>query len=104
MKSLLQSIFAGLLIAVPAVSFAQSVGPDSQNAGYVEIIQVDEVAYAPDADMTAHGTNSQAANSGTDTRDRAAGGYGGTVSGHSAGGASFLPAFNSGLQSIYLRH
>lgn len=105
MKILLQSALVGLLVAMPAVSFAQSSGQeDTQTDTYVQIIEVDQVFYAPDTTATPDASAPHAAEQCTHTHGCAAAAYGGLASTTSASGASFMPAFDIGLQSIYLRH
>ncbi|HEY4351475.1 MAG TPA: hypothetical protein VGN31_09615 [Paraburkholderia sp.] len=103
MKSLIKVVAVAAALALPVACFAQAAPQSAQQPAdtgeYVQIIQIEEVGYAPAADPSqpaaAHDA-AQAAN--TDS-------YGGVASGSSKSGApAFNPVNDIGLNSIYQHH
>jgi hypothetical protein len=110
MKSLIKVVAVAAALALPVACFAQTAPQAAQPADtgeYVQIIQVEELGYAPAADQSqpaAAGAPAQAADH--DAAQAAnADSYGGVTSGTSKAGApAFNPTNDIGLNSIYQHH
>jgi hypothetical protein len=117
MKSLIQAVAVAAALALPAVCFAQSAPQAPQTAsqaaaqsaqqpadpsGYVQVVEIEEITYAPAADQ---GQPVAAPAQSNATQPAGADGYGGVASGTSkSGAAAFNPANDVGMSSIYLHH
>ncbi|CAB3747531.1 hypothetical protein [Paraburkholderia solisilvae] len=113
MKSLIQAVAVAAALALPVACFAQSAPQAPQTASqsaqqpadsndYVQVVEIEEITYAPAADQ---GQPAAAPAQTNATQPAKADGYGGVVSGTSkSGAAAFNPANDVGMNSIYLHH
>jgi hypothetical protein len=108
MKSLIQTVAVAVALVVPAVCFAQSApqsaSPSADVGDYVQVVQVEEIDYAPAVNQ-----NQPAAATAPDHTNAAqpsdADGYGGVANGTSkSGAAAYNPANDVGMKSIYMHH
>lgn len=85
---LVQSLLVAVVVAVPAVSFAQSNEPVTRAQVRAELVQLEKAGYNPAADYTQYPQNLQAAQARIDAQNQgAASAYGSGASGSSAAGA-----------------
>lgn len=102
MKSLIQAVALAAVLAVPAVSFAQSDAPVTRAQVRAELVQLEKAGYNPgNADNSTYPADIQAAESRVAAQNGAASGYGGVTGGASASGAVVRPASNDNMKSIY---
>jgi len=99
MKSRIKVVAVAAVLALPVACFAQSAQQTAQQPAdtgeYVQIIQIEEVGYAPAVDPSQPAA-AQASNADS---------YGGVASGSSKSGApAFNPVNDIGLNSIYRHH
>jgi hypothetical protein len=100
---LFQSLFVAALVAVPAVSFAQSVQPLTRAQVRAELVQLEQAGYNPGNGYDAtYPRDIQAAEARVHAADSA---YGPSTNGSSAAGAPAVSAQDStpGLGPIYAR-
>ena len=111
MKSLIKVVAVAAALALPVACFAQTAPQSAQQSAdtgeYVQIIQVEEIGYAPAADQSQPAAATAPAQA--PARDAAqaanADSYGGVASGSSKSGApAFNPVNDIGLNSIYQHH
>jgi hypothetical protein len=108
MKSLIKVVAVAAALALPVACFAQTVPQSAQQPAdtgeYVQIIQVEEIGYAPAADQGQPAAAATAPAHGA-TQSADADSYGGVMSGSSKSGApAFNPVNDIGLNSIYQHH
>ncbi|GAB7524896.1 DUF4148 domain-containing protein [Paraburkholderia sp. 2C] len=111
MKSLIKVVAVAAALALPVACFAQTAPQSAQQPAdtgeYVQIIQVEEIGYAPAADQSQPAAATAPAQApATDASQAAnADSYGGVASGSSKSGApAFNPVNDIGLKSIYQHH
>jgi hypothetical protein len=111
MKSLIKVVAVAAALALPVACFAQTAPQSAQqpaDAGeYVQIIQIEEVGYAPAADQSQPAAANEPAQAAANDSAQAASAdsYGGVASGSSKSGApAFNPVNDIGLNSIYQHH
>lgn len=102
---LVQSVVVAALLAVPALSFAQSNQPVTRALVRAELVQLQQVGYNPASDNTQYPTNIEAALSRIEAKDAA---YGGVAAGqvdsgsrHDTAQAPAAPQDIPGLGPIY---
>jgi Domain of unknown function (DUF4148) len=89
MKSLIQAVAAAAVLAMPAVSFAQSNAPLTRAEVRAELVQLEKAGYHPAAgENTTYPAGIQAAEARVAAQNDTASGHGGVASGSSASGAS----------------
>jgi hypothetical protein len=102
---LIQSLIVAAVLAVPAVSFAQSNAPVTHAQVRAELVQLEKAGYSPGAgDQTTYPVQIQAAEARVAAQNSATTGYGGVADGSSVSGAAFGPADHAGTKSIYFGH
>ena len=85
---LVQSLIVAALVAVPAVSFAQSQQPLTRAEVRAELVQLQKAGYNPATDNTQYPQNIEAAQARIDAGNgSAAAAYGGVAKGGSASGS-----------------
>jgi Domain of unknown function (DUF4148) len=107
MKSFIQALAIAAVLAVPAVSFAQSNAPVTRAEVRAQLIQLEKAGYNPsDADNANYPADIQKAEARVASENGAANGYGGVANGSSASGAgaAVLPANTGNTKSIYFGH
>jgi len=111
MKSLIKVVAVAAALALPVACFAQTAPQSAQQSAdageYVQIIQIEEVGYAPAADQSQPAAATMPAQAAAHDASQAtnADGYGGVASGSSKSGApAFNPVNDIGLNSIYQHH
>jgi hypothetical protein len=99
MKSLIQAVVLAAVLAVPAVSFAQSNEPVTRASVRADLVQLEKAGYNPSSDQTQYPRNIQAAEAKVAAQNGAATGYGGANDGTSAsshvGGSVASPGFSA---------
>lgn len=89
MKSLIKAVAIAAVLAIPAVSFAQSNQPVTRAQVRAELVQLEKAGYRPGAGTEAHYPDElQAAQSRVNAQNGAASGYGGTANSTSQSGGS----------------
>jgi hypothetical protein len=106
MKSLVQALAVAAVLAIPAVSFAQSNQASNQPVTRAEVradlVRLEQAGYNPASDQTQYPRNIQAAEAKVAAQNGAATSYGGAADGATASGRSFAgrsvasPAFTAG--------
>ncbi|WP_233852194.1 DUF4148 domain-containing protein [Paraburkholderia sp. HD33-4] len=84
---LIKSLIVAAVVAVPAVSFAQSNAALTRAQVRAELIQLEKAGYNPAADYDTYPQNIQAAEARVSAQNGAAAAYGGSANGASAAGA-----------------
>jgi hypothetical protein len=99
MKSLIQAVALATVLAVPAVSFAQSKEPVTRASVRADLVELEKAGYTPSNDHTQYPRNIQAAEAKVAAQNGAATSYGGTTDGTSAsshiGGSAASPGFSA---------
>ncbi|MFC7626956.1 hypothetical protein ACFQVB_04240 [Paraburkholderia humisilvae] len=109
MKSLIKTVAVAAALVLPAVCFAQSaqqsVPQQPADLGdHVQIVQIEEIGYAPAADQGQPAVATPSAHTNT-AQPADSDGYGGVASGMSkSGAAAFNPANDVGMNSIFTHH
>jgi Tfp pilus assembly protein PilE len=86
MKSLIKAVAIAAVLAIPAVSFAQSNQPVTRAQVRAELVQLEKAGYRPGAGTEAHYPDEiQAAQARVDAQNGAAGGYGGVANASQSG-------------------
>jgi len=106
MKSLIQAVVVAAVLAVPAVSFAQSnQQPLTRAEVKAQLVQIEKAGYNPatsnDYDYPA---NIQAAEARVATQNSATSSYGGVANGSSDSGAAVQSSSGDNVRSIYMGH
>uniref|UniRef100_E1TEB5 DUF4148 domain-containing protein n=1 Tax=Burkholderia sp. (strain CCGE1003) TaxID=640512 RepID=E1TEB5_BURSG len=84
---LVQSLVVAALVAVPALSFAQSNHPLTRADVRAELVQLQKAGYNPASDNAQYPNNIEAAQMRIDAQNGSAAAYGGVAKGSSAAGA-----------------
>jgi len=84
---LVQSLFVAALVAVPALSFAQSSEPLTRADVRAELVQLEKAGYNPSSDHTQYPKNIEAALSRINAQNGLAASYGGAATNDSASGS-----------------
>jgi hypothetical protein len=87
MKSLLHAVAVAAVLAVPAVSFAQSSAPLTRAEVRAQLVQLEKAGYQPGRNDPHYPDDIQAAEARVAAQNGASTGYGGVASGSSASGA-----------------
>jgi hypothetical protein len=107
MKSFIQAIAVAAVLAIPAVSFAQSNGTVTRAEVRAQLIQLEKAGYnSADADNANYPADIQKAEARVAAENGAANSYGGVANGSSASGGrtAVLPADTGNARSIYFGH
>jgi hypothetical protein len=87
MKSLIKAVAVAVVLAVPAVSFAQANQPVTRAQVRAELVQLEKAGYRPGAGSEAHYPDEVlAAQARVNAQNGAASGYGGVANGASQAG------------------
>jgi hypothetical protein len=87
MKSIIKAVAIAAVLAIPAVSFAQSNQPITRAQVRAELVQLEKAGYRPGAGTEAHYPDElQAAQARVNAENGAASGYGGVANGVSQAG------------------
>ena len=101
---LVQSLIIAAVVAIPAVSFAQSNEPLTRAEVRAQLIQLEKAGYNPAGDETQYPQNIQAAQARIDAANHAgAASYGSSTGGTAAAGSGASGSDVNGLGSIYAR-
>ncbi|KLU23108.1 hypothetical protein EOS_27190 [Caballeronia mineralivorans PML1(12)] len=108
MKSLIQALVVAAVLAVPAVSFAQSTQsnqPLTRAEVKAQLIQIEKAGYNPaTANDYDYPANIQAAEARVAAQNGGASSYGGVANGTSDSGAAVQSAFGDNVRSVYMGH
>ncbi|WP_438394987.1 DUF4148 domain-containing protein [Caballeronia sp. DA-9] len=105
MKSLIQAVVVAAVLAVPAVSFAQSNQPLTRAQVKAELVQIEAAGYNPaTANDYDYPANIQAAEARVAAQNGAQTGYGGVSSGTSDSGSNVHSATGDSVRSVYMGH
>ncbi|AUT61947.1 DUF4148 domain-containing protein [Paraburkholderia terrae] len=86
MKSLIKAVAIAAVLAIPAVSFAQSNQPITRAQVRAELVQLEKAGYRPGAGTEAHYPDEiQAAQARVDAQNGAASGHGGVATASQSG-------------------
>jgi hypothetical protein len=101
---LVQSLIIAAVVAIPAVSFAQSNESLTRADVRAQLIQLEKAGYNPASDQTQYPQNIQAAQARIDAANGvSAASYGSSTSGTAAAGSRATNSDVNGLGSIYAR-
>src|SRR5258707_8713191 len=101
MKSLIQAVVVAAVLAVPAVSFAQSNQPVTRAEVKAQLVQIEKAGYDPAGDQTQYPANIQAAQARVNADNGAATDFGGATDGTSASGTHHpLRSFDSAVARV----
>jgi len=101
---LVQSLIIAAVVAIPAVSFAQSNEPLTRADVRAQLIQLEQAGYNPASDQTQYPRNIEAAQARVDAEnDVSAKSYGSSTSGTTAAGSRAAGPEVIGLGPIYAR-
>jgi hypothetical protein len=81
---LIQSLVVAAVVAVPALSFAQTAQPLTRAQVRAELVQLEQAGYNPGSDYTQYPRNLQAAEARVNAQNEA---YGAATNGSTAAGA-----------------
>src|ERR1700712_1771526 len=95
MKSLIRAITVAAVLAIPAVSFAQSA-PVTRAEVRAQLTQLERAGYNPASDQTQYPRNIQAAEAKVAAENGTTAAYGGVSDGSSAAGSIARPVANDG--------
>jgi len=99
---LVQSLVIAAVVAIPAVSFAQSAQPLTRAQVRAELVQLQKAGYNPASDQTQYPANIEAAEARISAQNSvAATSYGAPMDATSASGSHPRQAEIAGLGSIY---
>lgn len=109
MKSLVKAMAAAVVLAAPALSFAQTDSAVTRGQVQQDLRQVEGAGYNPGrSDRTSYPRDAQNAESRVSEQNGAMQGsnreYGGVNSGTSAAGMRALRPMNDGQKSVYFGH
>jgi len=105
MRSLIQAVVVAAVLAVPAVSFAQSNQPLTRAQVKAELVQIEAAGYNPGtANDYDYPANIQAAEARVAAQNAGKTGYGGVSNGTSASGSNLGTATGDNVRSIYMGH
>jgi hypothetical protein len=101
---LVQSLIIAAVVAIPAVSFAQSNEPLTRAEVRAQLIQLEKAGYNPAGDQTQYPQNIQAAQARIDAGNGvSAASYGSSTSGTTSAGSRATGSDVNGLGPIYAR-
>ena len=101
---LVQSLIIAAVVAIPAVSFAQSNESLTRAEVRAQLIQLEKAGYNPTGDQTQYPQNIQAAQARIDAANGvSAASYGSSTGGTAAAGSRSTGSDVNGLGSIYAR-
>jgi hypothetical protein len=101
---LVQSLIVAAVLAIPAVSFAQSNQPVTRAQVRAELIQLEKAGYNPAGDQTQYPKNIEAAQARVNAENGvSASSYGPSTNGTSASSFHAAESAATGLDSIYAR-
>jgi len=101
---LVQSLIIAAVVAIPAVSFAQSNESLTRAEVRAQLIQLEKAGYNPAGDQTQYPQNIQAAQARIDAANHvSAASYGSSTSGTAAAGSRATGSDVNGLGPIYAR-
>ena len=101
---LVQSLIIAAVVAIPAVSFAQSNESLTRAEVRAQLIQLEKAGYNPAGDQTQYPQNIQAAQARIDAANQvSAASYGSSISGTAAAGSRATGSHVNGLGPIYAR-
>jgi hypothetical protein len=101
---LVQSLIIAAVVAIPAVSFAQSNESLTRGDVRAQLVQLEKAGYNPAGDQTQYPQNIQAAQARVDAANVvSATSYGSSTSGTAASGLRATESEVIGLGSIYAR-
>jgi hypothetical protein len=103
MKSFIKAIAVAAVLAIPAVSFAQSA-PVTRTEVRAQLAQLERAGYNPASDQTEYPRNIQAAEARVAAQSGTSAGYGGVSDGTSAAGSISRPVANDGTKPLYFGH
>jgi Tfp pilus assembly protein PilE len=99
---LVQSLIVAAVVAIPAVSFAQSVQPVTRAQVRAELVQLQQAGYNPASDQTQYPKNIEAAEARISAQNGTADtSYGSPMAATSASGSHTKQADLAGPDSIY---
>jgi hypothetical protein len=105
MKSLIQAVAIAAVLAVPAVSFAQSNQPLTRAQVKAELVQIEAAGYNPaTANDYDYPANIQAAEARVAAQNAGKTGYGGVSDGTSQSGLNAHTATGDSVRSVYMGH
>jgi Domain of unknown function (DUF4148) len=106
MKSLVQALVVAAVLAVPAVSFAQSSQqPLTRAEVKAQLIQIEKAGYNPaTANDYDYPANIQAAEARVAAQNGGSTGYGGAANGTSDSGPAVQSSFGENVHSVYMGH
>jgi Domain of unknown function (DUF4148) len=97
MKSLIQTVVIAAVLAIPAVSFAQSNAPVTRAEVRAQLVQLEQAGFQPGRDDPDYPNNIQAAEARVAAQNASATGVGGVVNGSSASGAPVRAGSNGDI-------
>jgi Domain of unknown function (DUF4148) len=101
---LVQSLVIAAVLAVPAVSFAQSSAPITRAEVRAELVQLEKAGYNPASDQTQYPKNIEAAQARVNAENGAsATSYGPSTGGTSASGSRWADSDVVGFGPVYAR-
>lgn len=105
MKSVIQAVVVAAVLAVPAMSFAQSSQqPLTRAEVRAQLIQIEKAGYNPaTANDYDYPANIQAAEARVAAQNGGSS-YGGTANGSSDSGIAVQSSFGNNVQSVYMGH
>jgi hypothetical protein len=105
MKSLIQAVLVAAVLAIPAVSFAQSNHPLTRAEVKAQLVEIEAAGYNPGtANDYDYPANIQAAEAKVAAQHAAATGYGGVSNGTTDSGSGVHAATGSNVGSVYMGH
>lgn len=96
---LIQSLIVAAVVALPAVSFAQSTEGLTRAEVRAQLVELERAGYNPSSDQTQYPTNIQAAEARVNAEHNSA--YGASTGGSAASGARVADVNVIGLGPIY---
>jgi hypothetical protein len=103
MKSLIRAVAVAAVLAIPAVSFAQSA-PVTRADVRAQLVQLERAGYNPASDQTQYPRNIQAAEARVSAQNGSNVSYGGVSDGTSASGSFGHAALDAGTKPVYFGH
>ena len=101
---LVQSLVVAAVVAIPALSFAQSNQPLTRAEVRAQLVELQSVGYNPASDQAQYPKNIEAAQARLNAqKSLSASSYGAATAGTSAWGSHDAPAAVIGLGSIYAK-
>ena len=105
MKSLIQAVVVAAVLAVPAVSFAQTSQPLTRAEVKAQLVEIEAAGYNPGtANDYDYPADIQAAEARVAAQHAATTGYGGVSNGASDSGRAVHTATGDNVSSVYMGH